>query len=268
MTNSYVALDFETANNFRRSVCSIGLAKFIDGELTDTYYALINPQEEFGWKQKQIHGITQEDIVNSPTFPEIYDAILTFIGELPIVVHNLNFDLVCFRKVCEKYDLKFPQNSWYCTYRMSKIASPREINHGLEWLSYKFGIELEHHNALSDAIACGKLYQVLSANTDALTPPLTSQTLPSDNKIFGSFFCFSGTLQYFTKEEAGSIIEAHGGVYQKNLTQRTNYLVIGNFRPAELEKGGTGKFKKASELLNSGSKIEILSESDFLQLLD
>ncbi|HGA1369225.1 TPA: 3'-5' exoribonuclease, partial [Streptococcus suis] len=117
MTNSYVALDFETANNFRRSVCSIGLAKFIDGELTDTYYTLINPQEEFGWKQKQIHGIAQEDIVNSPTFPEIYNAILTFIGELPIVVHNLNFDLVCFRKVCEKYDLKFPQNSWYCTYR-------------------------------------------------------------------------------------------------------------------------------------------------------
>ncbi|HEM3683591.1 TPA: 3'-5' exoribonuclease [Streptococcus suis] len=268
MVHSYVALDVETANNFRRSICSIGLAKFIDGKISDTYYTLINPQEDFGWKQKQIHGITQEDVKDSPTFPEVYSAILNFIGELPIVAHNINFDLVCFRKVCEKYSLEFPQNIWHCTYRMSKIAFPKEINHGLEWLSYKFKIELEHHNALSDAVACGKLYQELSVYTDKPKLPSTSQLQSTDNKISGSFFCFSGTLQCFTKDEAGSIVESLGGVYQKKITQRTKYLVVGKFRPAELENGGTGKFKKARELLENGSKIEILSESDFLQLLE
>lgn len=219
MTYSYVSLDIETANNFRRSICSIGLAKFIDGELSDTYYTLINPQEDFGWKQKQIHGITQEDVKDALTFPEVYDAILNFIGEFPIIAHNAGFDSSCFRKVCEKYNLEFPQNTWYCTYRMSKIALPKELNHGLEWLSYKFKIELEHHNALSDAIACGKLYQFFSVYTKELKLPSTLQSQSTDNKIFGSFFCFSGTLQYFTKDEAGSIVESHGGVYQKNITQ-------------------------------------------------
>lgn len=268
MINSYVALDFEAANNFRRSVCSIGLAKFIDGELTDTYYTLINPQEEFGWRQKQIHGITQEDVRHSPTFPEIYDTILTFIGDFPIVAHNVTFDLACFRKVCEKYDLQFLQNSWHCTYRMSKVVVPSEINYGLEWLSYKFGIELNHHNALSDAIACGKLFQELSVCVDDLTPHVTSQPLPKDDKLSGLSFCFSGTLQGFTRAEAISAVETHGGVYHKNLAQQTNYLVVGKIRPAELENGGTGKVKKVSELSKSGSQIEILSENDFLQLLD
>ena len=43
MSYSYVALDVETANDFRGSICSIGLVKFQDGTIVDTYYTLFNP---------------------------------------------------------------------------------------------------------------------------------------------------------------------------------------------------------------------------------
>ncbi|HGA1135296.1 hypothetical protein Q7V72_02125 [Streptococcus suis] len=45
--NSFVALDVETANSFRGSLCAIGLVKFENGKITDFFYSHINPEEEF-----------------------------------------------------------------------------------------------------------------------------------------------------------------------------------------------------------------------------
>ena len=69
MTYSYVALDVETANSFRGSICSIGLVKFQNGKVVDSFYSLINPEEDFDYRNINIHGITQKDILNSPIFP-------------------------------------------------------------------------------------------------------------------------------------------------------------------------------------------------------
>ncbi|HEL0683175.1 TPA: DNA polymerase III subunit epsilon, partial [Streptococcus equi subsp. zooepidemicus] len=71
MSYSYVALDVETANSFRGSICSIGLVKFQDGEVIDSFYSLINPEEEFDEFNIFIHGIMPDDVIGSPTFPEI-----------------------------------------------------------------------------------------------------------------------------------------------------------------------------------------------------
>lgn len=57
MSFSYVALDIETANDFRGSICSIGLVKFQDGTIIDTYYTLINPETSFDTFNISIHGI-------------------------------------------------------------------------------------------------------------------------------------------------------------------------------------------------------------------
>lgn len=43
----FAAIDFETANNQRSSVCSVGLVIVRDGEITDTFYSLINPEPNY-----------------------------------------------------------------------------------------------------------------------------------------------------------------------------------------------------------------------------
>ena len=50
MTYSYVALDVETANSFRGSICSIGLVKFQNGKVVDSSYSLIHPEEDFDYR--------------------------------------------------------------------------------------------------------------------------------------------------------------------------------------------------------------------------
>ena len=42
----FAAIDFETANEQRCSVCSVGVVIVRDGEIVDNYYSLIRPEPE------------------------------------------------------------------------------------------------------------------------------------------------------------------------------------------------------------------------------
>jgi DNA polymerase-3 subunit epsilon len=42
----FAAIDFETANQQRTSVCSVGIVIVMDGEIADSYYSLIKPEPE------------------------------------------------------------------------------------------------------------------------------------------------------------------------------------------------------------------------------
>ena len=39
----FVALDFETANGKRTSICSVGMVKVINNQITESFYTLVNP---------------------------------------------------------------------------------------------------------------------------------------------------------------------------------------------------------------------------------
>lgn len=166
MSYSYVALDIETANDFRGSICSIGLVKFKDGNIIDTFYTLINPEEEFDDFNIFIHGITPEDVLDSPTFPEVRKSIVDFIGSDIVVAHFAQFDMGALKDVYQKYELDFDNIEYICSYRLAKVALPGQLNYKLKRLAKTLNIELDHHNALSDARASGLILEyLLSANS-------------------------------------------------------------------------------------------------------
>ena len=45
--NNFAAIDFETANEFSSSVCSVGVVIVRDGEVADSFYSLIHPEPEY-----------------------------------------------------------------------------------------------------------------------------------------------------------------------------------------------------------------------------
>ena len=166
MSYSYVALDVETANDFRGSVCSIGLVKFKDGNIVDTFYTLINPEEEFDDFNIFIHGIRPEDVLDSPTFPEVRKSIVDFIGSDIVVAHFAQFDMGALKDVYQKYELDFDNIEYICSYRLAKVALPGQLNYKLKRLAKNLNIELDHHNALSDARASGLILEyLLSTNS-------------------------------------------------------------------------------------------------------
>lgn len=69
----YIAIDFETANNYKNSACSVGLVRFIDGKETDACSSLIHPAKMYfnPTFTAEIHHISYDDVRDKPYFPEI-----------------------------------------------------------------------------------------------------------------------------------------------------------------------------------------------------
>jgi len=166
----FVAIDFETAKYSRESACSVGLVKFQDGKIVDAFYSLIRPpilyiRPDF----TEIHGLTIDDVKDAPTFAEIWDnGIRPFIGGFPLAAHNAPFDMGVLVAVLEWYELDIPALPYFCTCRLARRTWPNLKSHALTALAKHFGIVYDAHNALDDAMTCGKLV-LMSAEKHACT---------------------------------------------------------------------------------------------------
>ena len=152
----FAAIDFETANNERTSVCSVGVVIVRDGEIVDTFYSLIQPEPNYyNYWCSQVHGLTRQDTEEAPVFPEVWKQIEPMIEGLPLVAHNKAFDESCLKAVFRCYQMDYPDYQFYCTCVASRKAFPNAENHQLHTISKLCGYELEnHHHALADAEAC------------------------------------------------------------------------------------------------------------------
>ncbi len=162
--DNFIAIDVETANGHRSSICAIGAAKVCGGVIVDTRYTLVNPEPN--WYSRmcvQVHGITDEDTWDKPGFGTVWSRMQEWLGDLPMVAHNAAFDAGCIRAACEVYGLEPPQE-FYCTLKAARRTVPRGMcpSKSLDSLCRFFGIPLKHHhNALEDALACARLAIIL-----------------------------------------------------------------------------------------------------------
>ena len=80
----FAAIDFETANNERTSVCSVGVVIVRNGEIVDSFYSLIQPEPNYyNYWCTQVHGLTRQDTEDAPIFPEVWKQIEPSEGCLP-----------------------------------------------------------------------------------------------------------------------------------------------------------------------------------------
>lgn len=154
--DNFAAIDFETANWERTSICSVGVVAVRDGQVADQFYSLIRPEPEyFTYGNMKIHGITPEDTENAPLFPEVWKQIEPLIEGLPLVAHNKAFDEGCLKAVFRTYCMDYPDYEFYCTYQRARKVLKGLPNYKLHTVSAFCGFRLEHHHhALADAEAC------------------------------------------------------------------------------------------------------------------
>ncbi len=152
----FAAIDFETANNQRTSVCSVGVVVVRNGIITDSFYSLIKPEPNFYiYWNTQVHGLTQADTDDAPIFPIVWQRIAPLISGLPLVAHNKSFDESCLKAVFRCYQMDYPDYEFHCTCIAARRAFPNAPNHQLHTISALCGYQLNnHHHALADAEAC------------------------------------------------------------------------------------------------------------------
>ena len=165
MINSFIGIDFETAT--KHHICSVGIVTVENEKIIDEYHALIQPpNNEYDWRNIQTHGITEKDTLNVPYFNEIYSEIKNRIYGKIIVAHNESFDRNVLLKTMKDYNIDYSDlnisNQWECTLKIyrAKGYNPARLDACCE----VHNIELKHHEALSDARACAKLFLIDQQN--------------------------------------------------------------------------------------------------------
>lgn len=250
-----------------------------------------------------LHGIDEIMVENEPEFDIIYDQIKTDFETYPIIAHFASFDLSVLRHTLDLYNIEYPETDYSCTYQMAREYLDGVFSLRLDSICDYFGIDLNHHRALSDANACAEIairlfndkgiksFEQISEKFNLRTGKLMKggyspsglkfsgyykisdlefdkSNINPENPLFEKQVVFTGTLQSLIRRDAQLKVLEIGGNCQKNVISNTDYLVIGE---QDYKRYGEGfkskKMKKAEKLLKEGNRIELLTESQFLEMI-
>jgi DNA polymerase-3 subunit epsilon len=158
---TFSAIDFETATGHPESACAIGIVTVENGIITDEYYTLIQPPfNQYSYHNIKVHGINAAHTENEKTFDWHFAEIRKRIFGRKIVAHNEAFDRNVLLRTMKHYGLYYDEleiaDRWECTCKIYRAKGYKPAN--LKYCSERNNIELNHHEALSDARACAQLY--------------------------------------------------------------------------------------------------------------
>ncbi|MBQ2521466.1 MAG: 3'-5' exonuclease [Bacteroidales bacterium] len=158
--NDFAAIDFETANQCRSSVCSVGVVIVRDEEIVQRFYSLIHPEPDYYlYVCQQVHGLSAKDTDDAPRFPQVWEKIAPSLEGLPLVAHNARFDESCLKAVHRVYQMDYPDYRFVDTLAASRHYFRWHLpNHQLHTVAAACGYDLtQHHHALADAEACAHI---------------------------------------------------------------------------------------------------------------
>lgn len=151
-----LAIDFETAGYARNTACSIGLALFENGHIVAEAYELICPPCN-GVMFAEIHGLTWADLADKPSFGNIWPKIENLLSTADVfAAHNAVFDRQVLNACATFHEISLSTRPWLCTLEISRSILPLAA-FKLSDVCAHLKIDLDHHNAMSDARACASI---------------------------------------------------------------------------------------------------------------
>lgn len=159
-----IVLDTETTglDYTRERVIEFAAVRLENGKIKDEFQTLINPQQHIRKSSMAIHGITEEMVQDAPTEEEAMPKILEFMGDYPIVAHNVIFDYSFLNEASKRVTGKELANERIDSQYMFKEVFPNLDSHGLDALTKKFDVELvNHHRAMADTMGLALAYPKL-----------------------------------------------------------------------------------------------------------
>ncbi len=159
-----IVLDTETTglDYTREKMVEFAAVRLENGKIKDKYQTLINPEQHIRKSSIAIHGITPEMVEDAPTEEEVMPKILKFIGDYPIVAHNVIFDYSFLNEAKLRVTGEKMENPRIDSQMMFKEIAPELESHGLEALTKRFNVDLtNHHRAMADTMGLALAYPKL-----------------------------------------------------------------------------------------------------------
>ncbi|MGZ2371419.1 exonuclease domain-containing protein [Ancylomarina sp. YFZ004] len=278
----FVAIDFEHAMPFKGSVCSVGIVSYKDGNIVDEYSTLIQPpNNEYNYFTTKVHGLTPEHTRNAPSFIDVYPEIKKRVNGNVLVAHNaFSTDKACLEQAMDYSGINEDLNlDWQCTYRITnaKLNLVAQICH----------IELNHHEALSDAKACAKIFDLYQNNKLPLNEieeanPVKRKAKKKSTSSYGErlkgdvfkpdfenaknkenpFYMKKVVVSGFASADKKTIaqeLKYFGADVDTGIGKKTNFLIAG-------ENVGPSKLTKMQANIAEGKEASIITHQEYKEM--
>ncbi len=295
--DSYTIIDIETTglSPNHDQIIELSALRIRDNSIIESFSSLVKPVPDSTGMYinefiETLTGITNDMLSSAPDlFPALQDY-LTFLGDDILVGHNVNFDINFLYDNSKKMFSKPLCNDFIDTMKIFCKLYPEYPSHRLEELARKYSINYSGaHRSLTDCQITAECYNSLrndiSSKYESLDAFITHCSQPyrqlrsadiistvdyvdPSNPLFGKVFVFTGVLDKMKRNDAMQIVVNHGGINGDRVTQKTNYLVLGdNSYCSSIKDGKSSKQKRAEVLKLNGCDIDIIPESVFYDMI-
>lgn len=256
----------------------------------------------------EIHEITPGMVMDEPEFDSLWPTFAPYLDGNLVIAHNASFDMSILRHTFSLYEIPFPDIDYSCTRVIAQSLWRGWESYSLPLVADRLGIQFEHHRADEDAVVCAMIalracedtgasslaelaerldikhgrifpggYQPARSKTASsrgfykrlnhMAPPIDA--LDPQHPLFGAHISFTGTLQSMPRREAIEKAVKCGATCFRSVNSEVDYMVLGQQDFRKLRDGiNSEKLKKAKSLREKGGVIELISEDDFLRLLN
>ncbi len=160
----YAIVDIETTggNHKTGKITEIAVYRYNNGQITELYQTLVNPECSIPPYVQKLTGITDSMVRTAPVFEEIADELYDVLCERVFVAHNVSFDYSFIQTSFHRLAQQPFETPKLCTIQLSKKILPGHSSYGLGKLCREIGIEINgRHRAAGDALATAKLFDLL-----------------------------------------------------------------------------------------------------------
>lgn len=277
---SYVVLDTETTGLSRRNdrIIEIALICYDNGQEVNRFSSLINPGMPIPAAATRINHIRNADVANAPSIADVMPTILQLIDGRIIIGHNITFDLGFLGYAMPKESSSISVE-YIDTLTLARRAFPGRSSYKLVDLVSELGIsDTQDHRALGDVELTAKLFtsccqELAEKHAKELAARRAQREQAKAEKLarFGwspminKNFVFTGDFQHDRNRLEG-FLDQIGANLRDKVNGNTDYLVKGdltNLPTWALER----KYQKAVSLMQDGKKIKIITEREYLALV-
>lgn len=281
LPTDYCVIDTETSGfgNFS-DIIEIAALRVRGLQVVDSFSSLVHLNRHL--KPEIVHktGITDEMLSGAPEISDVLPAFFDFVGDDPIVGHNVSFDVrflnnyLSVEYAPEEIDTMF----------LARRLFPEMEHYRLEDVAARCSVPyVGAHRSLADCKITNDCYLYMRP----LTPPerdmpqkkhtgkiVISDIVPrrtdfaEEKPVFGKTFVFSGNLLLYKRKEAMQQVVDRGGSVSNTVTKKTNYLVVGSFNDFQgVTDGKSNKVTAAEDLIAEGFDLKIIDEAEFAMML-
>ena len=286
----YVVFDLETTGLHPETCQIIQMAavRFIDHREVDRFFTFVDPRCSIPADITQLTGLSDETVAGAPHIEDVFMDFVRFLWTAPFVTGwNVSFDLAFLSAAIEQ-DISTYLQPFDTMLLYGRVAGRPHSR--LSDACAEIGFSAHFHDALDDCRACGAVLSWLCqenrmdhalhskgerqaalgrylSKAGSGECPISEEDVCRGGALEGKSVVFTGALS-FARSAAKNLALAAGAAVKTSVSKNTDFLVVGE--QDEILVGCDGmseKEEKAAALNQRGATIQVISEQEFLALL-